>query len=385
MAGVGERGPAAPPPGHRSRDRAALVFVHSSDELYGADRMLLEVLDALEPSQRARAQCWLPTDLAHPAAPLCREIEARGVPAVHLPLPVLRRADLTPRGLLRLAGRSTRLLRDLRALRPALVYCTTSAVLPVVPLARLAGVRRVVLHVQELWSAGEGRVLGGLATGCDRLVAISDPVRERLPRRLARRTVVVPNATPEPTGFVPLSAHDGPLRLVVASRWNAWKGHRTLLGAWDRLDAPGRLTVLGGPPPSGESVDVPALVRRLRHPASVDVVGEVTDPDRYLGEADVVVVPSDQPEPFGLVAIEAFARGRPVVGSRGGGLAQIVTDGVDGWLFPPGDVAALGTLLAGLTRDRVEAAGARARETYESRYTGERYAAAWQQAVRLPR
>ena len=97
-----------------------------------------------------------------------------------------------------------------------------------------------------------------------------------------------------------------------------------------------------------------------------------------------MVVPSDQPEPFGLVAIEAFARGRPVVASDAGGLADIVTDGVDGWLFPPRDVAALTEVLRGLSRERVAVAGARARETYERRFTQARYAAAWSAAVGLP-
>ena len=64
------------------------------------------------------------------------------------------------------------------------------------------------------------------------------------------------------------------------------------------------------------------------------------DPARYVDQADVVLVPSDRAEPFGLVAIEAFARGRPVVASAGGGLVDIVTDGQDGWLFEPCDVPA---------------------------------------------
>src|SRR5206468_4143287 len=98
-----------------------------------------------------------------------------------------------------------------------------------------------------------------------------------------------------------LDGRAGPLRYVVASRWNGWKGHRTLLAAWEAAGAPGRLVVLGGAPASGDRTDVPGLVAGLSDPASVQVVGEVADPSPWFVEADVVLVPSDAPEPFGLV------------------------------------------------------------------------------------
>jgi glycosyltransferase involved in cell wall biosynthesis len=177
-----------------------------------------------------------------------------------------------------------------------------------------------------------------------------------------------------------LDGRTGALTFAVGSRWNGWKGHRTLLAAWDRLDT-GRLIVLGGPPPSGDAVDVPALVRALRRPDSVVVVGEVDDISPYITQADVVVMPSDRPEPFGLVAIEAFARGRPVIASAAGGLLDIISDGIDGWLFPPQDVEALAGIMSRLVRSTVVEAGRAARTTYERRYTTARYAEQWWSAV----
>jgi glycosyltransferase involved in cell wall biosynthesis len=360
-----------------------VVFVHPSDELYGADRILLDIIGMLPPERRAVAEVWLPTDLEHVDAPLCVELERLGTTVHHLDLPILRRAYRTPRTLAALAGRAYRFHRHLRRVAPDFVYCTTSAAFLAAPIARRAGVAHVIGHVQELWSSADCWVLRPMARACDRLVAISEPVKAALPQSLHGRTVVVPNATTEPERVVPVDGRTGPLRYVVASRWNGWKGHRTLLRAWDRLDEPGVLTVLGGPPASGDSVDVEALAAGLRHPDSVRVVGEVVDPHPYFEEADVLVVPSDSPEPFGLVAIEAFARGRAVIGSDAGGLADIVTDGVDGWLFPPGDAEALATVLSRLTRADVARAGARARATYEERYTAERYAADWLEALGL--
>ena len=356
-----------------------MVFIHSSDERYGADRMLLEQLHGLPVG--VDAEVWVPTDLAHPAAPLCTEVERLGVPVRHADLPIVRRAYRSGRGLTALARRTLLLLPELRRARAEVVYCTTSATFLAAPVARLIGTPVVLGQVQEIWTGGDRRLLAAPAGACHRLLAISGAVAAELPARLRARTRVVPNGTPDPGPPKPLDGRSGELTFLVASRWNGWKGHATLLRAWDRLVS-GRLLVLGGPPPSGAATDVPRLVSELRRPDSVTIVGEVDDPARYLDMADVVVVPSERPEPFGLVAIEAFARGRPVIATSAGGLLEIVRDGVDGWLVPPGDVAALAGRMAGLGRADVIGAGRAAREGYERRFTREIYLDRWRGWVR---
>ncbi len=358
--------------------RPRVVVVHSSDELYGADRMLLEIVEALTTLVRAEVEVWLPVDLPHGPTPLCHELERRGVAVRHLGLPILRRALLRPRGLLSLGRGTLRLTRELRRTRPTVVHCATSACLLAAPAARLAGTRVVSVHVQEIWSGAEARVLRLLARATTLRLTISRAVDTAA--RLRRSEIVencVPGLDEQLAGDDP-GSREGPLHLVVAARWNAWKGHRTLLTAWARAGCPGRLTVLGGPPPSGARVDVPALVDdvlgaspALR--ATVDIVGEVPAIGPHLDAADVLVLPSDQPEPFGLVMIEAFAHGRPVIASRAGGPLEVITNGVDGWLYPLGDVEALAELLRSLDRDQVAVAARRARSTFEARFTPQRY------------
>ncbi|MBK7517654.1 MAG: glycosyltransferase family 4 protein [Betaproteobacteria bacterium] len=79
--------------------------------------------------------------------------------------------------------------------------------------------------------------------------------------------------------------------------------------------------------------------------------------------SDIGVVPSTEPEPFGMVAIEAMACSVPVVAAAHGGLLDIVDDEVTGLLFQPRDAAALADALARLAGDaalraRLGAAGA---------------------------
>lgn len=96
------------------------------------------------------------------------------------------------------------------------------------------------------------------------------------------------------------------------------------------------------------------------------------DEMRALYQAsDICVVPSVWDEPFGLVALEAMALGRPVCASRVGGLQNIVIDGETGFLFDRGDAAALAQKLAALLDDaglRVRM-GEAGRRRVEAHYT----------------
>jgi glycosyltransferase involved in cell wall biosynthesis len=72
--------------------------------------------------------------------------------------------------------------------------------------------------------------------------------------------------------------------------------------------------------------------------------------------------------------LEAMAAGCPVVATRVGGIPDLVTDGVDGLLIPPGDPHALAAALQRILRDPVFAQqlGNAARQTIANRYTAER-------------
>jgi glycosyltransferase involved in cell wall biosynthesis len=72
---------------------------------------------------------------------------------------------------------------------------------------------------------------------------------------------------------------------------------------------------------------------------------------RALDEATVLVLPS-RSEGLGRVIIEALCRSRPVIGSRVGGIADLIEDGVNGVLVPPDDVSALEDALVRVLSDR---------------------------------
>ena len=359
---------------HRRPD--SVLVIHSSDEMYGADRILLEVVTTLRDLDGLAVEVWLPSDTGTGA--LSAVLAERGFVTRRMPLPVLRRANLSPRGMLQLARTGWTTFRSLRRARAPFVYLMTSACLPVAPIARLAGADHVVVHLQEMWSRSDRRILSLPAAFCTAAIAISPSVADasglrRPPVTVVENGVSLPAQQDDEPGSPHRPVSDPPCYLV-ASRWNAWKGHRTLLTAWELAGCPGTLLVAGGPPPAGAAVDVPVLVDELvSRPETVRVVGEVDSIAPLLDQADALVLPSDRPEPFGLVLIEAFGQRTPVVASRGGGPSGIVTPGVDGWLFDRGSAAALADLFRSLDRRALQAAGHRAELTYRQRYTPESY------------
>lgn len=88
----------------------------------------------------------------------------------------------------------------------------------------------------------------------------------------------------------------------------------------------------------------------LKVQADVRFLGRLGNVANLLQSTDLFLLPS-QTESFGLAALEAMACGSPVVGSRTGGLPEVIEDGVSGILEPPGSVEAMGRRAADLLRD----------------------------------
>ncbi len=86
--------------------------------------------------------------------------------------------------------------------------------------------------------------------------------------------------------------------------------------------------------------------------SNINFLGRVDGEKREhsLSRAAVVVVPSLVEEVFGLVTVEAFAFGKPVIASNIGGLPELVKHGETGWLVEPGDIGALAEQLQSVAK-----------------------------------
>jgi glycosyltransferase involved in cell wall biosynthesis len=90
-----------------------------------------------------------------------------------------------------------------------------------------------------------------------------------------------------------------------------------------------------------------ALARTARELSDAHWLGGRDDVPDLLADLDVFVLPSTEPEPYGLVAVEALASGAPVVATDAGGPPEILATAHPGAgrLVPPGDADALATAI----------------------------------------
>lgn len=103
-----------------------------------------------------------------------------------------------------------------------------------------------------------------------------------------------------------------------------------------RKHTPAHLLMVGDGPECGPAE---RLARELGVEKHVSFLGKQSHVERIIPQAHALLLPSEM-ESFGLVALEGMACGVPAVASRVGGLPELVTHGVDGFLEPAGDVEA---------------------------------------------
>jgi len=163
--------------------------------------------------------------------------------------------------------------------------------------------------------------------------------------------------------------------VIYAGRLDEAKGVRLLMAGWDRyLSMSGEqglnLVIAGG----GPLEDQMAAWASAR--PSVEMIG-IVNGDRcaeLISHARAVLLPSAWEETFGLVAVEAMAAGVPPIAAGHGSFTELITPGVDGVLFSPGDPTALAHAIADVESnpELYEAYGDQARKTYEERFDPQR-------------
>lgn len=328
-----------------------ILFVHQSAEMYGSDKVLLYLVSGMA------VRGLNPIVLLPEEGPLLLELQKCGIETQVVPVTKLDRKTLSPKGLLRLPWSLYKSIvginRAVAGRKIDLVYSNTLAVLGAAIWALLLR-KPHVWHVHEIllsptvvrkgfpWMV---RLLADKAI-CNSTMTSNWLLAEQ--PRLAAKTVVIWNGQgprPEPnrpaTAQVRVQLGIAPDDLVVTlvGRINRWKGQALFIEAANLLRQNGfknvHFLIVGSAVAGQEN-----LVEDLRHKiaqssvaAHVHILAFTHDVWSVWDASDIAVVPSTEPEPFGMVAIEAMASGKPVVVAAHGGLLDIVEDGVSGLQF----------------------------------------------------
>jgi phosphatidylinositol alpha-mannosyltransferase len=234
-------------------------------------------------------------------------------------------------------------------------------------------------------AAGARRLLNRLSAR----IAVSEAAAWTGRRWYGGDYTIVPNGVDveaAPTTPVPPAEE---LRLLFVGRPEERKGLPILLTAFSALveHVPCRLSVIGA-----EREDVLRYISDPELMGLIDLHGRVSGERLWeeLHRADVLCAPSLSGESFGMVLTEAFAAGTPVVASGIAGYSDVVTDGVDGLLVPPGDPQRLAEELQRVYHEpeRLRTMGAAARRSaqrYAWPHVADQVTEVYERAIAAPR
>ncbi len=317
---------------------------------------------------------------------LREDLAAAGVEVLVRPLAVMRRASMSPGGLARIGGALARdaggLARLCRARRVGLIHTNTSVTLGGSAASRVARIPHV-WHLREIYTGFERYwpAYRRLLMSAQALPCVSAATRAQL-GDAAQASVLydglplVPARAEREAARAALELPPDAFVVAILGRISSWKGQDVLIRALAQLGGDALALVAGDPWPGEEAKlrELHALAAALGVTDRVRFAGFRSDVENVYGAADVVAVPSTQPDPLPNAALEAAAAGCCVVAADHGGLPEIIDDGLTGRLVAPGDPAALAAALARLAADPAarERLGAAAAVTMRERFSPQR-------------
>lgn len=322
----------------------SILMVHPNTELYGSDRTFIQSIRSVKDRW---PNCHLSVALTG-AGPISSEIARYANEIIVEDIFVLRKSHFGLHIILQLQKLVSRIIAARRSINSFdLVYLNTIVNLDYNFATRFSRTP-VLIHVHEI-PTGLSRLTFSLILKFARghMIYNSRATEASYLFLKGRNSSVVWNGTQDCGIVSSRPAGSRHLNFLLIGRYNAWKGQLLLLEAIANLahseQQKMRVKLVGSV--FGEQVHYrDAIITSIatnRLEPIVELVGFDADPTKFYEWADVVVVPSTNPEPFGLVAIEAMAARRAVIAADHGGLSEIVIDRTTGLKVCPDDARAL--------------------------------------------
>jgi glycosyltransferase involved in cell wall biosynthesis len=362
-----------------------ILFVDHAPALGGAEQNLLVRMQYLNRERWQPHLACVPGALANRAVML-------GVPCHLVSLPPLRRSHRFWLDWYKNAQAIATLADELDA---AILYANTVRAAMYVALAARLARRPFLWHMQDFWlSEAKPRRLWAdnllkkvLCQSAKQVIANSYAVAQTLPCSVKTAVryygIELDHFDPSLDGrpfreqyHIPF---DVPL-VGMVGRLRPWKGqtHFLHMAAQVKQQRPeARFVIVGGANFDIENDAYPQQLEALAHELGIAeqviFTGMLEDVRPSLAAMDIFVHPGE-PEPFGLVNVEAMAMAKPVVAFGHGALPEIVEDGKTGLLVSPGDIPALATAIISLldNEERRQFLGHNGRTRAETHFTIQR-------------
>lgn len=331
-----------------------ILFIHQSAELYGSDKTLLYLVANLDKNK------FFPIVILPDEGPLKIELEKENVKVIIAPVLKLYRKMFTPGNLLKFINDYFKGIKTIKSIRKEykidFIYSNTLAVLLGFFFCFFHKAKHI-WHVHEIIESpkfftkffryflnnptNSVLIYNSFATckfwnckGNNQVVwngIAAFPEIEEEEKDVIRKTILT---------------SDNEIIFALVGRISRWKGQMLLLEAFNKLIKTHqniRLVYIGSTPPNQEHF-LDTLKEKIKNYGLIQKVNIIPFQDnihQFWQSIDVAVVSSTEPEPFGMVAIEAMMAKKPVIAANHGGLTEIVVDNETGFLVEPNNKDAL--------------------------------------------
>lgn len=348
-----------------------ILLLHSSSDVYGASKIFLGTVQLLK---KRNHEVWV---VLSEDGPLVKKLASAGATVLMVRLGILRRKYFNPRGII---NRIATLLRAQKQLQELirkesieLVYSNTTGVLAGAFAARNCGVRHI-WHVHEIienpfWLKQLlGHLMNRYAVG---IIAVSEAVKQSWESVLpAERITVIQNGIDyspylehEQTLTKELQLPTAAIVIGMVGRVHYWKGQSYFLKLAGQLHQkhPSLHFLLAGDAYPGYEYlyqEMQTQIETLQLSDVVHNLGFREDIPAVMQTIDLLLLPSQQPDPFPTVILEAMASAKPVIATQFGGAVEMIDAGITGDLMPADQVdTAVSVIESWLDKNRLQAAG----------------------------
>lgn len=347
-----------------------ILFVHQSAEMYGSDKTLLLLIKYID-KEKFRPIVILPND-----GPLKAALEKENIEVFIAPVIKLHRKMFTPKNSIILLKQIKQGFSILNRIHKKhnfeIVYSNTLAVLIGFLFARKKGIKHI-WHVHEIIESPKivSKIFSFLLSRKSNSFTIynSNATANFWESFLKKRNNydVISNGLEIPMENISIDKIvevrknlfevNEEIVIGLVGRINKWKGQFILLDAFNNMIkkySKIKLIFVGSTTDNQLYIlnELTSKIKEYNIENYIKIIPFQSDIDKIWSAIDIAIVPSIEPEPFGLVALEAMLAKKPVIASNHGGLTEIIEHKETGFLIQPSNVQELTNAIEILINDK---------------------------------
>jgi glycosyltransferase involved in cell wall biosynthesis len=320
----------------------SILLVHGSNDLYGASKIFLNIIDSLQKTGLYDIHVILPYK-----GVLDKLLQSKGINVNHKNLGVLRKKYFNICGLFdrgaKIIKASLYIRNYIKTHKIDLVYTNTSVILSTGIAARMSGSKSLI-HIHDtpanngIYSKAVGFLLEILS---DKVITVSNAVSQHYSKHISENKLVQIYNSVEVPDKINWKRHNStpPFKMICVGRLSPLKGHDYLIDIIVKLKELNpnlTLEIIGDVFRGYENYEASLLkkVKDLELTELISFTGFVNNMEEKYKSADLLIHPSILPDSLPTVILEAMSYGVPVVATDLGGAKELLQKDENGLLIP---------------------------------------------------